>query len=257
MRLPARLLLIASLAASQAAFAGVSSEPSLVEAAEVTLSVAPNGQDAMAPGEHPFFLRNQGWTPAGDLLPGDEVFSSRGGWLRVSSNTWVQGERTVYNLDVEEHDNFFVGELGAWVHNYEVNNTVSVPGRLRSVGPNQWVSSSGLRYGRDPSPNFANRVQHVLNHASDLPGRSVAHGVFAGGRRKVLGIVDEAFDAALRGGPNVTKVIQGSRVRYDVDLGRVVGFVGGQPGAAAGNPSTSIVRIVVQNGTDLITAFPY
>lgn len=42
---------------------------------------------------------------------------------------------------------------------------------------------------------------------------------------------------------------------YAVDMGRRIGFVGGQAGAAAGNPTASHVQLVLQ-GNDVITAFP-
>ncbi|MCP4347874.1 MAG: hypothetical protein GY795_20415 [Desulfobacterales bacterium] len=68
-------------------------------------------------GEHPFWLKNQGWTDAIDLLPGDEIFSSKGGWLRVAGATWLSEHQTVYNFKVEDFHSYFVGNLGAWVHN--------------------------------------------------------------------------------------------------------------------------------------------
>jgi hypothetical protein len=48
---------------------------------------------------------------------------------------------------------------------------------------------------------------------------------------------------------------QGVRTVYTVDMGRSVGFVGGQTGAALGNPTASHIRLVLE-GTDVITAFP-
>ncbi len=67
-------------------------------------------------GDHPFFTRN-GWTDARNLLPGDEVFSSKGGWLRVGSGTWVANDKLVFNFEVEDFHTYFVGDLGAFVHN--------------------------------------------------------------------------------------------------------------------------------------------
>jgi RHS repeat-associated protein len=67
--------------------------------------------------EHPFFVRNRGFVPAGSLRPGDEVFTSRGGWARVSNGIWVEGDRVVYNLEVQSAHTYFVGAVGAWVHN--------------------------------------------------------------------------------------------------------------------------------------------
>jgi Pretoxin HINT domain len=69
-------------------------------------------------GEHPFWVEKQGWTPAQNLEPGDRIFQHAGGWLRVGSATWAQTRReTVYNFEVEKTHSYFVGQLGAWVHN--------------------------------------------------------------------------------------------------------------------------------------------
>ena len=68
-------------------------------------------------GNHPFWVRNRGWTKAEDLLDGDEVFSSRGGWVKVGSASWFAHSQTVYNLEVDGFHTYFVGASGAWVHN--------------------------------------------------------------------------------------------------------------------------------------------
>ena len=67
--------------------------------------------------EHPFWVKARGWIGAGELLPGDEVFTSTGGWLKVTGSTWLSGRQTVYNLEVEGYHTYFVGNVGAWVHN--------------------------------------------------------------------------------------------------------------------------------------------
>ncbi|MCP4624947.1 MAG: hypothetical protein GY850_15690, partial [bacterium] len=67
--------------------------------------------------EHPFWVKQRGWIGASDLLPGDEVFSSNGGWLKLSGGVWLSERQTVYNFEVEGLHNYFVGEIGAWVHN--------------------------------------------------------------------------------------------------------------------------------------------
>ncbi|MBZ0236593.1 MAG: hypothetical protein K8M05_29975 [Deltaproteobacteria bacterium] len=126
-------------------------------------------------------------------------------------------------------------------------------GILRSVGQGYWMSRGGLRYGPDPA--FGNRVRHVLNHSADIPNRQVPHGVFDAGRKGTLEVVDEAWAIAQRGGGDVTFSWQGSRTTYTVNMGRRIGFVGGAPGAALGNPAAYHVRIVLQ-GNDVITAYP-
>ena len=67
--------------------------------------------------EHPFWVKTQGWIFAGKLLPGDEIFTSNGGWLRVNKGTWLSERQTVYNFEVDEFHTYFVGKHRAWVHN--------------------------------------------------------------------------------------------------------------------------------------------
>jgi len=67
--------------------------------------------------EHPFWVEDFGWVAAGQLLPGDELFTSRGGWARVANATWAEAEAEVYNFEVADWNSYFVGEAGVWVHN--------------------------------------------------------------------------------------------------------------------------------------------
>ncbi len=62
--------------------------------------------------EHPFRVKDRGWVGARELLPDDEVFTSKGGWLKVTGSTWLSGRQTVYNFEVDGLHNYFVGELG-------------------------------------------------------------------------------------------------------------------------------------------------
>jgi hypothetical protein len=71
----------------------------------------------------------------------------------------------------------------------------------------------------------------------------------------VIGTIDEAYGLARADGPGVSVAQQGARTVYTVDMGRIVGYVGGQAGAALGNPAASHVRLVLE-GTNVITAFP-
>jgi hypothetical protein len=134
-----------------------------------------------------------------------------------------------------------------------VGGSAIKPGGLRSLGGTTWESAAGLRYG--PGSAQGNRVRHVLEHAADIPTRAGAHGVFSGGRSRVLETIDEAYVLARAGGAGVSVVQQGARTTYTVDMGRTIGFVGGRAGAALGNPGASHVRLVLE-GSNVITAFP-
>ena len=72
--------------------------------------------------EHPIFVQNKGWVPAGMLNSGDFVITGNGGTLAVDSISWQRDEKhgfTVYNLTVEDDHTYFVGTVdgGVWVHN--------------------------------------------------------------------------------------------------------------------------------------------
>lgn len=121
---------------------------------------------------------------------------------------------------------------------------------LTDLGNGTFRSKRGLFYGADPNPAFASRVDHVLAHGVDNVSRPV-HGVFTG---RALDLTDEAWGLAQTGG--AFTVQQGQRTLYFVDMGRPVGYVGGQAGAATGNPTVNYVQLVMQNGDELVTSFP-
>jgi hypothetical protein len=127
-------------------------------------------------------------------------------------------------------------------------------GKLTAEGNTYWRSSSGLRYG--PDPRFGNRIQHVLRHSVDDTSRAGLHGVFDAGKKGTLNVIDEAWNIAKQGGPGVSVVTQGSRTVYTIDIGRRIGYVGGQVGASLGNPAAHHIQLVIKGVDDVITAFP-
>ncbi len=99
--------------------------------------------------EHPFWSRARGWTKAYRLTPGDLVFTESGAWARVVSNTPRASREYVYNLDVADDHTFFVGKVGAWVHN------------CAATGP-IWSSTKG----KTP---VANAFGHWKKHGAEFP----------------------------------------------------------------------------------------
>jgi hypothetical protein len=66
---------------------------------------------------HQFWTEDRGWVPAGELVPGEALFSARLGSLHVAS-VEPEGEgATVYNFEVQGTHTYFVGNASAWVHN--------------------------------------------------------------------------------------------------------------------------------------------
>jgi hypothetical protein len=137
----------------------------------------------------------------------------------------------------------------------------AVLGPLRRVGPDTFESrNTGLVYG--PDPRHGNRVNHVLRHTVDDPTRPGAHGVYTGDRH-VFDTVDDAYTAMRNGSPDVSgystntvNATGATRERGLVNMHGDIGYEGGAAGAANGNPRTDHMRIVYDNGNQLVTSFP-
>ena len=70
---------------------------------------------------HPFYVKGQGWLPAGDLKPGDLLATDNELWVAVDQVKVTEETQEVFNLSVAEHRTYFVGGskggFGIWVHN--------------------------------------------------------------------------------------------------------------------------------------------
>ncbi|MEM8864636.1 MAG: polymorphic toxin-type HINT domain-containing protein [Planctomycetota bacterium] len=87
--------------------------------------------------EHPFFVREKGWTPAGELEPGDLLSTDAGKWLPLDKLVNTGRTTTVYNLRVADYATYFVTPpshaYGVWVHNtYAMRGGVSTD-QIRSL----------------------------------------------------------------------------------------------------------------------------
>jgi hypothetical protein len=102
------------------------------------------------------------------------------------------------------------------------------------------------------------RIDHVLRHGKDDPSRPV-HGVFTGDRDLILAVIDEAWQLAQKGKPpKVVVEDEGDRTVYVIDLGRKIGFMGGQAGKRRNFPACRHVQLVVEgdDGNEVVTAYP-
>lgn len=126
-------------------------------------------------------------------------------------------------------------------------------GLLTDRGRGVFESPSGLRYTRGSQQGH--RLAHVMTHARDEPDRVGQHGVFDDGDpAAVIRLIDEAYEQALSGHKTRTER-DGERKIYTVDLGRRIGYVGGQSGNRRGRPSANYLKLVLIEDR-LITAFP-
>ena len=72
--------------------------------------------------EHPFWARRStlagpAWIEAANMRSGDEVLTAKGQWRKVLSVAVLPGLATVYNFEVDEDHDYFVGQSGLLVHN--------------------------------------------------------------------------------------------------------------------------------------------
>ena len=101
----------------------------------------------------------------------------------------------------------------------------------------------------------------MLNHASDLSTRPGKHGVFDS-RNAALQLTEDAWEKVRSGDPSVTHTLNpargSARARdvYLVPMNKRTGYVGGQWGNANGLPEATHIRLVIENGSNVISSFP-
>ena len=78
-----------------------------------------NGEEIVTTVDHPFYVKNQGFIKAGELIVGDELLDVNGNVLLVENfDVELTDEPVkVYNFKVEDFHTYHVGENGVWVHN--------------------------------------------------------------------------------------------------------------------------------------------
>ena len=78
-----------------------------------------NGEEIVTTVDHPFYVKNQGFIKAGELIVGDELLDVNGNVLLVENFDVELTEEPVkvYNFQVEDFHTYYVGENGVWVHN--------------------------------------------------------------------------------------------------------------------------------------------
>jgi len=155
-------------------------------------------------------------------------------------------------------------EVGAVVAHMLTDPPPGVPsiGTLTRVADNVYESRlTNLRYGAHDNPDVGNYVRHVMEHASDAPKGKARHGVFDEGRRGVLKVIDEAW---LSKNADYSKVVAHTSYdvggvpyeNYTIDLGRRIGWLGGNMGNSTGNPACNKLFLIVKNGNEVVTAYP-
>ncbi len=90
-----------------------------------TIRIATDGETIVATGIHRFWKAGKGWVMARDLKAGDRL-RMVGGTVPIES---IETDQTqpVYNLDVADNRDFFVGKKGLLVHDFSFVQPVATP----------------------------------------------------------------------------------------------------------------------------------
>ncbi len=71
--------------------------------------------------EHPFYVKDRGWTIASELKAGDLLSSDDGQWIPLEKTVLSGGYRAVFNVTVADHHTYFIGDddwgFSIWSHN--------------------------------------------------------------------------------------------------------------------------------------------
>ncbi|MCV6625742.1 MAG: polymorphic toxin-type HINT domain-containing protein, partial [Cellvibrionaceae bacterium] len=109
--------------------------------------------------EHPFYVLDDGWTPASQLKPGNKVAkhsSGEGlaGFLVVKSVQLEDKQQDTFNFEVSETHNYFVGELKALVHNdCDPDELIALGGKR--LDENTIIGAYGNRFTRNPDGTYS------------------------------------------------------------------------------------------------------
>lgn len=135
-----------------------------------------NKQIIRGTAEHPFYVYGKGWTPLGELQPGDWLRTDNG-WVEVNKVEDTGKEEVVYNLRVAEYHTYFVGAqhwgFGVWAHNsynggqiskQAVNTASKILTQYERLAAKYGVKLSGKRIAE------LNRLRNAgVISTSDLP----------------------------------------------------------------------------------------
>lgn len=124
---------------------------------------------------------------------------------------------------------------------------------LKPIDRGRLLSPAGLIYARGPQGEH--RVEHVMRHAEDDPNRP-QHGVFNGSREEILQLIDEAYQLIQQNSKRVNKQVEGDRAEYTIRFDRPIGYEGGRSGKRNSYPQVNRLRLVLEDGKSVITAYP-
>ena len=117
-----------------------------------------NGEEIVTTVDHPFYIKNQGFIKAGELIVGDELLDVNGNVLLVENFAveLTDEPTTVYNFQVEDFHTYYVGKNGILVHNADYSTVVTPDMENKILEGERVGSSNRIKGGHSPKINDAN-----------------------------------------------------------------------------------------------------
>lgn len=156
---------------------------------KVTIKLAGFDEPIVTTPEHPFWsVDRKGWVRAGSLAEGEQLRSDVHGTVRIETLSRVYDDRPVYNIEVTEHHNYFVGQAAVLVHNSEhcvVSVEADLPeGTNRQIKATESSHDMGVQLGRSFAKNDLGLRD--AGWVNPLENGHVGEGVFGRGFDDVL-----------------------------------------------------------------------
>ncbi|WP_051208362.1 colicin E5-related ribonuclease [Saccharospirillum impatiens] len=105
--------------------------------------------------EHPFYVEEIGFVPAGELVTGQQVATADGMPVTIDTVDLTPIQLIAYNYTVEDFSTYFVGESRLWVHN--ACNTVIESKIRKQMGERGWNENSIQDVIQNPSRTAGTR----------------------------------------------------------------------------------------------------
>jgi hypothetical protein len=247
--------------------------PSDREAAPVMFAAE---HDGTGWGDRVFVVGNDpalgAWDPRRgvELQTSDDLFPAWAGHIRLpaggdveykfvtikadGSIEWEPGPNRTLSVPDSGRATVMSGEYGDtsvnWTPAGHMDAAVEIPSYLTRNSDGAYTSPGGLTYPTELG--YGNRAAHVLDHFEESAEKS-SQGVFSIGKDEVFPMIDQAYARISEDPGGYHAEDQGKRQVYDVPMGRVIGYVGGQEGTSE---QASTLRVVLQEGNQVVTAFP-
>jgi hypothetical protein len=153
--------------------------------------------------DHPFWVKRGGakdgdWIEAGKMRTGDLVLSIQGAWRKVLSITLIPGQQTVYNFEVDDDHDYFVGTEGVLVH----NSYCFWSGKGSQSVAESWAGGQTLSVDSSAGPEAVAAASQVF--AENASGVVDVFQPLENGGVPVQGLWGNVEYPALMGNPNVT-----------------------------------------------------